>query len=312
MKLALLSDGHGSSKTPYWRTDYYKVTFLDKLEYVLDYSKKSGVNALLWAGDICDTTRDWYLLPDLTELIKKYEVPIIAVYGQHDLYMRSEVNKHSTNLGVLVKAGLVRIAGQDPIVIGNTKVVGASYGQSWPLLPKESGIHNILIVHAPIYLMNRQSEFPKTKILDASAVGNKYKNYNLILCGDIHRRFVVQIGNRYVVNTGPLMRNKSDEAMQHHQPSFYIWNSSVVELSRKPIPHKVFKQIADETRLEHKDETKLLKEFSDVLEMESARMTNTNHISIFKTFTKLLKSSPELKSSAAQILTSMLEDLKDE
>ena len=73
MKLLLLSDVHLSSKTPIGRLDDYRKTCLRKFEYVLKYADKIGAD-IYQAGDLFDKPRDWFILLDVIELLKKYHM----------------------------------------------------------------------------------------------------------------------------------------------------------------------------------------------------------------------------------------------
>ena len=74
MKLALLSDIHGTSQTPVNRKDNLRKTFLRKFRFVL----KEGMPILI-AADFFDRPRDWTLLYDTIRLIKNGRVDTIFV-----------------------------------------------------------------------------------------------------------------------------------------------------------------------------------------------------------------------------------------
>ena len=106
MKFLFISDLHLSDKCPAARRDQYDQTALRKFEFVLKTAYKEEA-VILQAGDFFNSPRSWHLLADVMELIRKYEVEIYCVYGQHDQYFRSSASDSATNLGILIKSGLV-------------------------------------------------------------------------------------------------------------------------------------------------------------------------------------------------------------
>jgi hypothetical protein len=248
MKLILLSDVHLSSKIPIGRLDDYRKTCLRKFEYVLKYAQK--INAMiLQAGDLFDKPRDWFILLDVIELLKKYPVQVACVYGQHDTYMYSVENREYTSMGVLAKNNLVKILNQYPHSHEDTfNINGVSFNPDFEM-PKLINKHklNILVAHATV---SDIALYPGQQFYDAKKFLHDNKAYDLILCADIHRHFYFSDKGRYLVNTGPMMRKEASHYNFSHEPCFYVYDTETKKLSRGKIPHKPAKSVLSRKHIE--------------------------------------------------------------
>lgn len=239
MKFILLSDCHILWNKPTSRLDDTKSTGLRKLEYVLKFAKKEN-GIVLQAGDFVDKERSWYLLPELIRLLREYDVPVYMVRGQHDNYMYSEQTNPATTVGVLEKMGLVTILGKEPIKINVRhddenyvapfNIYGASFGREIPKVQRKK--NNVLVIHAPIAA---ESPYYSAKYMDAGKFLQKHKDFDLILCGDIHRKFNIERDNRHIVNTGSMIRKEATEYNFMHKPGFFVWDTNT--LGWHVIPH---------------------------------------------------------------------------
>lgn len=225
MKIALLSDIHLVAENPIARLDDIVVTEFGKLSAVFMYCIEHNIDVILQAGDLVDIKRSWELLPRLTTFLNSYRgIQLYLVRGQHDSYYHSMTNE-KTIVGVLVASGLVNLLGEIGHSIGTPGAVyvyGASWGEPVPK-PTTKGL-NILVVHKQI-LMNKiwkkQSEFdyaPEFLIT--------HKEYDLILCGDHHRKFYFKNGKRIICNTGPMMRLEANKDMMEHTPGFFVYDTN--------------------------------------------------------------------------------------
>ena len=224
MKMILISDFHLSLDKPIARTDkdFVKTQF-DKLKSVLDFADNTGA-IILQAGDFFHTPRSWGLLPMVWDLLKQFKTRIHVVFGQHDRYMYSQ-NTESTNLGILIKGGLVKELTYEGIVYGDYKIYGCGYGD-WLTkgLPSPDGNINVLVIHREI-TDQRISKFQENWIKANEWVENT--KFNITLCGDIHRQFWVnsKSNTKHLFNSGPLIRRECSEDMLNHKPGFFFWNT---------------------------------------------------------------------------------------
>jgi len=198
-----------------------------------------AVDALLIAGDLCNGRRDWYLLPQLISLINRYAVEIEVVYGQHDMYMRSEENKDATTVGVLAQAGAVNILDADGAYYGApgsddyVHIQGCSWGHDVPTPPTDGATFNILVIHAPIA---DNPAYHGHVYTDTKEFLKQHPGYDLVLCGDVHRRFHVTHGKQMAINTGPIVRIDADDYNRELMPAVAVVDTGTREVTWYDLP----------------------------------------------------------------------------
>lgn len=268
MKFVLLSDLHLLWNTPVGRLDNVHETQVQKLEFILSWARDHQAT-VLQAGDFFDRPRSWYLLPEIIDLLKRFRLDIFVIFGQHDTYMYSEETRQTTSLGILEKAGLVRILDSvkycsffNSDTEGVVQVYGVSYGQE---VPEVSGMtdRRVLVIHKSI---SDKPLWPGQDYTDAEGFLEKFKSFDLILCGDIHRSFFIpdKYEERFICNTGCLIR-KSVE-LWDHKPHFCVWDSCSNEYEEVEIPHRQPGEVMSRVHLERqKEEERLLDEFTGMV-----------------------------------------------
>lgn len=251
MKFLLLSDIHATSKNPIGRKDNVMATFFTKFTSILEYAKKHKC-IILQAGDFFDKERDWYLLFNIMKLLNKYKVPIYSVFGQHDSYLYSNINKTPTTLSVLNRTGLIKMLWRAPVKVGRgIKIYGSSWQKPIPK-PDDTNPLNILVTHAPVYT---NPLFPKHKFTKVERFAKQNSGYKLILVGDIHRQFVYMNETTHVVNTGPMLRLDAIEYNSHHRPAAFVYDSKQDTLNKISIPHKRWEEVLDYSHITKEDPT---------------------------------------------------------
>jgi len=250
MKIYGLSDVHLVSSNPSHRVDDLRVEQIEKLKFVLNYVKiHKGI--LLQAGDLFHQPRSWFLLPEIIQLLRNYSVPIYGIFGQHDTYMYSDITRASTNLGILEKAGLIHILDNYPIKIDNDRI--ALYGSSWgAVIPNitDKSSFNILTIHAPI----SAPLFPGHKVIAPKEFMINHSGFGLILCGDIHRKFMINNSKQMIVNTGCMNRYEAEEYNYQHIPSLFEFDSDESTVNFIEIPHKPAEQVLSRVEIEKEKE----------------------------------------------------------
>lgn len=267
MKLVLLSDTHLLWDKPISRLDDTKVTQFVKLKFIFDYAQKEDAKIII-AGDIFNKPRSWNLLPEVTTFLKKYNLSIFVIFGQHDVYMYSQESKDKTNLGVLAKAGLVKILNSQPVFIMSglmsegkqSDLYGTSYGQEIPII-KNKDHFNILVIHAPIA---EKALWPGQNYMD-SLTFLKEHEFNLICCGDIHQKFIKEYEGRYIINSGPLLRKEASLYNFTHRPGFFIFDTDKPDPPEFiEVPQASAEEILSRNHLEYeKESVSILSEFID-------------------------------------------------
>lgn len=277
--LILLSDVHLLSKDAPARLDNVAETALNKLQYVLDFAEIIKAS-IIQAGDLFDKPRDWYLLPQVMEMIKQSGVDVYSIYGQHDTYMYSENTRDATNLGILIKAGLVTLLSSTPVIISDSiALYGASYGQAIPEPDNKRYLYNVLVIHAPIA---EESPYNTNEYMDAKKFLQGNKGYDLILCGDIHMSFNITMGKNRIVNTGPMIRKEGRAYNFTHKPHFYVLEGD--KLTRHDIPHLPAEEVLTREHLDSKASiSKIMGAFTDALK-ERKQITGLDIISNLTTF----------------------------
>jgi DNA repair exonuclease SbcCD nuclease subunit len=248
--------------TPIGRLDNIVETQFKKLRFILQWAKNHN-SIILQAGDFFDKPRSWFLLPMVISLLKEYEVPIYCVFGQHDTFFYNEETRSNTNLGVLEKAGLVTILNDMPECFDNgLRLYGASYGQEIPQVQRNDEF-NVLVIHGPIC----NEQVPGTEI-DAKGFLALHSKYNIILAGDIHRKFQVWDKDRCLINTGPMLRRECTVYNMEHKPGFYYLENE--KLKWIEIPHEVAnKTLTRDHLIQEENKNSLLQEFIEKIGTES-------------------------------------------
>jgi len=212
MKYLLLSDIHFSDKQPIGRDDDIYQAGLEKLDIIFNHAC-SEQTPILHSGDLfhtpenwnrkkTETAKLWKPFNDVIKLFNKYEWlkgKFYCVYGQHDMY---KMNKNDTCLNTLENIGYVQILKQ------SSTLYGVSWGDE---LPKKMLKDAILVIHKSI--SNSDTVFDT---ISAKDFIDGFTN-TFVLCGDIHKRFIVDGGNNSrIINTGPIIRRSVEE--KDHKP----------------------------------------------------------------------------------------------
>jgi predicted phosphodiesterase len=248
MLIACISDLHLLDKVPENRTDNILETQWGKLEYVLKYCNDHKIRHLFQAGDFFNKPRHWETLHKTISLIQKYPyVRIYAVEGQHDKYMRNDDTV--TNLSLLHRLGLITIL-KNSIGFNGFMAHGINFEDNMDIDKAIDAIEvdperkNILVIHAPI---SDAPLFPGHEFSKANLLLKKHKEFDLILCGDIHKEFICWNKDRVIVNTGCMIRKEKNLYNEGHQPQFYtmdVLNNETIQqiiIPHEPF-HKVFSQ----------------------------------------------------------------------
>jgi DNA repair exonuclease SbcCD nuclease subunit len=304
MKFVLASDIHLLSKNPVCRMDDLVERQFGKFEFMLGLAKTEGA-AILQAGDMCDKPRSWILLPRLIETLKKYEVPIYCIFGQHDTYMYSDETRDRTSLGVLEKAGLVTILSNVPVVISDNygsdlHIYGASFGNSLPK-PIHQQPFNIGVIHASI---SDHALWPDHKPTQADKYLKDNPDYDLILCGDIHCQFEAQDGTRMIVNTGPMLRKEATEYNFTHKPQLMVLDTDTRTVAWVCIPTEDAKYVISADHIQRAEDSKnMLDEFVSAIK-DGDDVDNSSFIDNLWPFVRANKISKDVIDELSLIIES--------
>lgn len=261
MKIIGISDLHLLWEKPVGRLDDAPVTQRNKFEFILRWAQDNCA-VILVAGDFFNNPRSWYLLPEIMKILKAYGVEIYACFGQHDTYMYNITTRMTTNLGVLEKAELATILDSEPLYLARSNrqiaLYGVSYGQEIPK-PTNDKCTNILVIHAPIA---EQAIYPGQNYMDAFQFLKEHE-FDYIVCGDIHQKFVKYYKGRYIVNSGPLLRKEASIYNFQHKPGFWVIDTDKIEEPEFiEIPHLDAELVLSRAHIDYKEEaSNVLDEF---------------------------------------------------
>lgn len=239
MKFLLLSDIHLVTDNPVARLDDLTEVQWEKIEYVFNYASKKHIRYILQAGDLTHTKRSWSLLEKLSSYLITKEQKIFMVKGQHDSYYHNMENQKTTT-GILISSGIIDLLNSSPHTFDNIHVYGCSYGNPIPEIESFKSI-NILVIHAPIGHGNslNQNHYECTN----AETFIKNSKFDLVLCGDIHEKFIVTHNSRIICNTGIMLRHEASKEMLEHQPCFFIYDTKTQSIDEIKIPCSSSKEI---------------------------------------------------------------------
>ena len=263
--LIFLSDLHLSLDQPIARRDDAPAMQLAKLAYVFAFAKRHpATRAILQAGDFFHAPRSWRTLSCYADLIYQSGTPpIYCVAGQHDDYMYNENAKSATSLGILEAAGFVTILNDTPVVLDSIKkthIYGCSFSSQQVPAVRDKAALNILVIHATI--SDSTPWVGADNFTLAPHFLREHKNFDIILCGDIHKKFYAKSGKRFLCNTGPILRREASEDMFAHHPGFFHYEIEKDELTWYEIPHKPADEVLTREHIETPQEVQqLLGEF---------------------------------------------------
>ncbi|KKL54796.1 hypothetical protein LCGC14_2261830 [marine sediment metagenome] len=298
MKFALINDCHILLHLPRSRLDDAIQTSVDKFESVMSWCSKNNL-ILLIGGDFTDRPRGWYVYKKIIRVFKKYSnVKVYAVFGQHCMFLR---NTEATILDLLNQSNYLTILGNKPIIFKKEKIFlyGCSWGGEIPKAESKEDF-NILVIHAPIA---EAPLFPNHDYQDAKKFLKENMDYDLILCGDIHREFVIKYKNRMIVNTGPMLRLTAEAYSFEHEPNFKVYNTKTREVETIFIPHAPADEVLTREHIERQDEIdSMLDEFvtsmKEDFEVEADLISNIE---------KYLKEN-EISDSVVNIISRVMEE----
>uniref|UniRef100_A0A6M3IM51 Putative calcineurin-like phosphoesterase n=1 Tax=viral metagenome TaxID=1070528 RepID=A0A6M3IM51_9ZZZZ len=227
------ADLHLREDVPVCRTDDYLAAQFKKMSFVKDLCEENDCPFLV-AGDVFDHWKPSpYLLSRAIELLPH----AVVVAGQHDLPQHSFLELSKTGLNTLVQARTLDLALPEfQRTIGAfLRVYGTSYGQE-PLRKTEkdpSGYRNVLLWHR-LVTSGGDQPWPGAGADDARKILKSLPEYDLIVTGDNHQQFTVELDGRVLVNPGSTMRMTADQA--DFEPAVFGWKSSDNSVTRIPLP----------------------------------------------------------------------------
>jgi DNA repair exonuclease SbcCD nuclease subunit len=176
----------------YWSAQWKKIHYIRKLQKVHDCP-------VLQPGDFFD---HWKPSPRLlAQTFLNMPDNVLAIYGNHDL------PQHSFELRD--RCGLYALAAGVP-----DKIQIRNEGE-----PIHINDRSIIMFHRPVYEYEVPPWHPAADT--AEHVLKTNPEFDLIVTGDVHDRFVVEYKDRLLVNAGSMTRMTADQI--DHIPAVYLW-----------------------------------------------------------------------------------------
>lgn len=214
MRYLLSADWHLRDDRPRCRVDDWFQTQKERLQFIASTINEYECPMIV-AGDIMDNGANSQALENMIiQELKKADYPIYTIAGNHDLHYHSLKHIHKSTYWVLHQAGVIQHLTKDD----NAFITPFQYGEEM-----YDGKH-IAVIHRLVF--NKQIPPYIHNGITAQELLNTY-SYKLIVSGDNHESFVVKQDDNYIVNPGPLFRQKADEK---HKPLYiYYYNNGDVK-----------------------------------------------------------------------------------
>lgn len=229
MKFLFITDTHIRGNTPRNRKDNILDTIFQKIEEIIDIVGQRGVDYILHGGDIFDRPDiSPSIVRDVMKLFKRFNRPIYAVAGNHDLFGHNPQTLHRTMVGLLDAAGIIRILdGQYQLLESENlrvQLSGVSYRydldssgsfKHYYAIKKCKDVdYSIHVVHGMLLDKKFIEGIPYTLLDDICDT-----EADITISGHYHTGFgIKKIKDKYFINPGSILRI----------------NNSLSELNRKP------------------------------------------------------------------------------
>jgi DNA repair exonuclease SbcCD nuclease subunit len=228
MRILILGDTHISDRRPERRKDDdYFQTFITKLSQVRDIYHKMNCEYLLQVGDFFDSYNvSKEVIAGIIEFLKNSNMNVACIWGQHDISGHSGTTFRNSPLRILESAGVVKILNDyRRLCYVGLCVTGQPFGQEiLPSIKDEIGYdYKILVVHQ---MVGDQPLFPGHDIKQPKQFLKEHPEFNLILCGDYHYRFIVEDNGRFCINPGAMVRKTIGKRDLELEPAVIFFDTS--------------------------------------------------------------------------------------
>jgi len=282
MKIGLLGDLHLTNRSPERRKDNYFETLLRKLDQAFSIFKKASCDCVIQVGDFFDApTVANRVKSSVISLLKKHKKKVYCVVGQHDITGHSLQTLNNSPLAVLEASGDVTIVRRAE-VIGDVSdkdstavvVYGASFGEEVPEPYEDS--YNILITHR---MIGDRPLYPGQELMSPKRFLKKYPDYNLVVAGDYHYRFIEMWNGRTIVNPGALVRKTISKFDLEHNPGVVIFDTATSTVKTVLLDVSPVEEVFDLSKKQEQKNTDLLLQFIESLkDRSSAEQEGWKHI----------------------------------
>lgn len=257
-------DIHLTLKKPKNRIDNYVLAQQKKMDFIQSLYKELGCYCFLQPGDFFDTSKaSDFLKQYWIELLKKWGMNTLTIFGQHDLRWHSS-DILNTPLMVLDRSGVLKIVSNEPVQYGNIHIYGASWGKELPEIKDEDAV-NILVIHRLV--TDISLHWHDVDTTEQANILLRKTKFDLIVAGDNHKTVTSSYGERHLINCGSLMRKSIDQI--DHEPCVFTYDTESKKVVKYLIPVDPIEKVMDmETAKEEKEKNDELEAFVDGLDKE--------------------------------------------
>jgi len=261
MKYIITGDWHLTDKKPENRIDDYEKAVLSKLLFIFETAKDCGCDAILQPGDMFDNPKPSYeFFCKILDMFNYFpEVSVYTIMGQHDLKYRNEADTALVTLHHACENVHLLKPSDEPM-----HIQGCSWGQSIPDRNIEFRF-SILLIHKMIIDKKLWEDQEGHEFANNFLKNNKY---HLVVSGDNHKTFHLNLGNQHLFNMGSLLRSTIDQT--EHEPSIIAFDTEypeeweVIKIPIEP-SERVFQL---ETIVKQKERNEKLEAFVEGLTMQ--------------------------------------------
>lgn len=282
---ASLGDLHWRGSAPVGRIDDFTEAMWRKLTFMVDYCNENSIMIMFLPGDLFDSVNaSSKTLVRASVILSKYLGTILAVYGNHDLRNHNMKSCADTPLGLLCELlPNLHIAGEEPFRWKGYDIYGTSWEQPIPVVDPSS--KSVLLIHKMII---DKKLWPGQKPgVDGKGINLLRKtNFQAIISGDNHQQFVLSYKDRWLINSGSMMRTTVKQI--DATPGFYIYD---LKKNKKPkrIEFPINKDAFDIEKLEAvQEQSAVLDDFTAFIEVITEGIDGDS-ISFTRVYRKLLK-----------------------
>jgi len=284
MKLLYLNDTHIKGVNPAFRTGSYLEDVIEKLQFVIKYSKDNTVDMVIHGGDFFDSPLVSLNLCDrIVDMIEEAGIPWKVVRGNHD-----EIG-HNPNLSgasildhIFRRSGLIQHLDKHYYPDEKLYIQGYDYHHRIEEEIREKGLFSgncvkaIAVVHAFLTHGPINPKIPHLNIEDIKS------DYNLVLVAHNHSPFgIAKIEDTTYVNIGGFSRMTVAKSDIERPISMVFINTNPTSMKIIPVPYKQPEEVFDLAKVkENKSLEASIESF--VQSLESAKVQGFNLANIIK------------------------------
>lgn len=233
------TDIHFSSTTPASRIDDYTEAVFKKFEWVLRYAKEEKCSAVLLGGDTFNTpTQVDSIKNRIKKLIRRYDVPVYGVAGNHDLIHYSMEELDRTSLQTLSGDDGIRLLEEytnNTVTVDGVDIIAHYFKGDFP---KVENPNSIILSHT--FFNTSKGDRLYTSPEEVEECGAMFACFG----HDHNMHKVKQYGGTDVVRPGALSRGSSHTENKVREISVALLNVTQGMVEYIPVPDvKPFEEI---------------------------------------------------------------------